>query len=309
MPLTKFKLSSIADDGITSQKLAHDLDFDGQFVRVPHGTTAQRPSSPAAGYLRFNTTLGTLEQYNTNTSNWAAIDSPPVITSVAYAGAITAADPAGGDTITITGSNFKSGLTVTVGGTAAASVSFTNTTTITFVTPVKTAGDYDVAITNPNGLTATSTNGISFNGIPSWTTSAGQLGSTLLPSQAISTMTIVASEPDGGAQQPPVVQHRAEPRLRHHRPGPGALRPRSRHRRGHPRRRRLHPPPAPRLLHPAGERRSRGRRRNHGPLDPRSTTLQVRLRDRHQLLRGPRLGRTPLRRWTQLRTHELPQDR
>jgi hypothetical protein len=199
MPLTKFKLSSIADDGITSQKLAHDLDFDGQFVRVPHGTTAQRPSSPAAGYLRFNTTLGTLEQYNTNTSNWAAIDSPPVITSVAYAGAITAADPAGGDTITITGSNFKSGLTVTVGGTAAASVSFTNTTTITFVTPVKTAGDYDVAITNPNGLTATSTNGISFNGIPSWTTSAGQLGSTLLPSQAISTITIVASEPDGGA--------------------------------------------------------------------------------------------------------------
>lgn len=199
MPLTKFKLSSIADDGITSQKLAHDLDFDGQFVRVPHGTTAERPSSPAAGYMRFNTTLGTLEQWNTNTNSWAAIDSPPIITSIAYAGSITAADPAGGETITITGSNFKSGLTISIGGTSAASVSYTNSTTVTFVTPAKTAGDYDVALTNPNGLTATSTNGISFNGIPSWTTSAGQLGSTLLPSQAISTITIVASEPDGGA--------------------------------------------------------------------------------------------------------------
>ena len=83
MPLTRFQLSAIADDGITSQKLAHDLDFDGQFVRVPHGTTAQRPSSPAAGYMRFNTTLGTLEQWNTNTNSWFSFDSPPIITSLA----------------------------------------------------------------------------------------------------------------------------------------------------------------------------------------------------------------------------------
>ena len=47
-----------------------NVDLDGQFVRVPHGTTAQRPSSPVDGQLRFNTDLGTLEQYNTNTNNW-----------------------------------------------------------------------------------------------------------------------------------------------------------------------------------------------------------------------------------------------
>ena len=198
MPLTRFQLSAIADDGITSQKLAHDLDFDGQFVRVPHGTTAQRPSSPAAGYMRFNTTLGTLEQYNTNTNAWAAIDSPPVISSIAYSGSNTASDPAGGETITVTGSNFKSGVSITIGGTSAASVSFISSSSITFVTPAKAAGDYDVNLTNPNGLQATLINGISFNGIPTWTTSAGSLG-TLEPSVAMSTLTIVASEPDSGS--------------------------------------------------------------------------------------------------------------
>jgi hypothetical protein len=62
MPLTRISSTAIGADSITSPKLAHDLDFDGQFIRVPHGTTAERPGSPAAGYMRFNTTIGTLEQ-------------------------------------------------------------------------------------------------------------------------------------------------------------------------------------------------------------------------------------------------------
>lgn len=36
-------------------------------VRVPVGTTAQRPASPASGMLRYNTTLNTFEGY---TSSW-----------------------------------------------------------------------------------------------------------------------------------------------------------------------------------------------------------------------------------------------
>ena len=41
--------------------------LDTQFVRVPVGTTAQRPFG-ANGYLRFNTNSGVLEQWNANTS-------------------------------------------------------------------------------------------------------------------------------------------------------------------------------------------------------------------------------------------------
>ena len=114
MPLTRIRQTAIGNDSITSAKLAHDLDLDGDFVRVPHGTTAQRPSSPVAGYMRFNTDQGTLEQWNTTTNSWQAIDSPPIITSLAYSGSLTAVDPAGGETITLTGTNFKSGATVTL---------------------------------------------------------------------------------------------------------------------------------------------------------------------------------------------------
>jgi len=197
MAISRIKTDGIQDDAVTSPKIGHNPDFDGQYVRVPHGTTAERPGSPAAGYLRFNTTIGTLEQWNTNTNSWAAIDSPPIIASRAYAGSETAVDPAGGETITLTGSNFKAGATVTVGGTTAPSVSIVSSSSITFTTPAKTAGDYDIVVTNTNGLAATLTNGISYNGAPAFTTAAGNVG-TLFNSEAMSTITIVAAEPDSG---------------------------------------------------------------------------------------------------------------
>jgi hypothetical protein len=197
MAISRIKTDSIQDDAVTSPKFADNPDFDGQFVRVPHGTTAQRPSGAAAGYMRFNTTIGTLEQFNTNTNGWQAIDSPPIVTSVAYSGSLTAVDPAGGDTMTVSGSNFQNGATVRVGGTTATSVSFINSTQITFVSPAKSAGDYDVVITNTNGLSATSTNGISYNGTPAFTTAAGSLG-TIDGAITMPTITIVAAEPDGG---------------------------------------------------------------------------------------------------------------
>ena len=127
----------------------------------------------------------------------AAIDSPPVITSISYPDSLTAADPAGGETITVTGSNFQTGATVTVGGTSASSVTVVSTSSITFVAPAKTAGDYDLVVTNANGLFPTLSSGFSYNGTPSFTTAAGNIG-TLESGVAMSTITIVATEPDGG---------------------------------------------------------------------------------------------------------------
>ncbi len=129
--------------------------------------------------------------------SWIANIVNPVISSLSYPGSATAADPAGGETITITGTGFKTGATVTVGGTAAPSVSYVSATSLTITTPAKTAGDYDVVVTNTDGGTATSVNGISFNGIPSWTTAAGTLG-TFASDTTISTITLQASEPDAG---------------------------------------------------------------------------------------------------------------
>ena len=77
------------------------------------------------------------------------------------------------------------------------STTFVNSTTVRFTTPAKTVGDYDVVFTNSNGLIATLTNGISVNGLPAFSTTAGSLGS-IVGGVAMSTITIVAAEPDGG---------------------------------------------------------------------------------------------------------------
>src|SRR5210317_774634 len=131
------------------------------------------------------------------TMTWSSIITNPTITSIAYPGSVTAADPAGGETITVTGTGFNAGATVTVGGTTAPAVSYISGTQITFTTPAKAAGDYDIVVTNPDTGSATYINGISYNGIPTWTTAAGSLG-TFASGATISTITLQASEPDAG---------------------------------------------------------------------------------------------------------------
>jgi hypothetical protein len=128
---------------------------------------------------------------------WVSNITPPAITSLSYPGSATAADTAGGETITITGTGFVTGVTVTVGGTAAPAVSFVSATTLTITTPAKAAGDYDVVVANTDTGSATFINGISYNGIPAWSTSAGSLG-TFASAETISTITLAATEPDGG---------------------------------------------------------------------------------------------------------------
>ena len=72
--------AKIANSAVTSAK----IDSTGSFsvaeltitgtsgLQVPVGTEAQRPSSPTNGLLRFNTTAGKLEVYNTAKVKWEA---------------------------------------------------------------------------------------------------------------------------------------------------------------------------------------------------------------------------------------------
>jgi len=59
---------------------------------------------------------------------------------------------AGGTTLTIRGSGFLSGATVTIGG-KSAGVTFKDMNTLTVVTPAATAGAQRVTVTNPDGET------------------------------------------------------------------------------------------------------------------------------------------------------------
>ena len=62
---------------------------------------------------------------------------------------------AGGTTITVTGNNFTSDASVTVGGTPATGVSVASATRLTAVTPTGTAGPATVQVTNTAGVSAT----------------------------------------------------------------------------------------------------------------------------------------------------------
>ena len=46
---------------------------DTGFVQLPVGTTAQRPSSPVTGMMRYNTTFGVIEYWNG--SAWTTIST------------------------------------------------------------------------------------------------------------------------------------------------------------------------------------------------------------------------------------------
>lgn len=45
---------------------------DSGFLELPSGTTAERPSSPSSGMLRYNTTNNVMEVYDG--SNWTTVD-------------------------------------------------------------------------------------------------------------------------------------------------------------------------------------------------------------------------------------------
>jgi hypothetical protein len=58
--------------------------------------------------------------------------------------------------VTITGTNFVSGATVTIGGTLAQDVSVVNSTSLTATTPSGTAGSASVVVTNPDNQVSNS---------------------------------------------------------------------------------------------------------------------------------------------------------
>jgi IPT/TIG domain len=84
---------------------------------------------------------------------------PPTLTTVAPATGTTN----GGDTITLTGTQFAAGMTVTVGGVAATGVSVVSTTQATAVTAASAAGGaVNVVVTNPDTQTATLAAGFTY---------------------------------------------------------------------------------------------------------------------------------------------------
>jgi phospholipase C len=68
----------------------------------------------------------------------------------------------GGTAVSLTGSNFQNGATVTFGGTSATNVTVVNSTSITATTPAGSTGAVNVTVTNPDGQFSTVNGGFTY---------------------------------------------------------------------------------------------------------------------------------------------------
>ncbi|HVU48850.1 MAG TPA: IPT/TIG domain-containing protein [Terracidiphilus sp.] len=100
--------------------------------------------------------------------------APPTVTSLSP----SSGPLAGGTSVTITGTNFASGTTVTFGGAAATNITVVNSTTITATTPAGSAGAATVTVTNSNGLNGNLTSGFTYVSPPTVTGVSPNSGST-----------------------------------------------------------------------------------------------------------------------------------
>jgi hypothetical protein len=83
---------------------------------------------------------------------------PPTLTSVSPNSGSTV----GGTSVNIAGTNFSSGATVKFDSSAATNVSVVSSTSITATVPAHAAGPVNIVVTNPNGQSATLTNGFTY---------------------------------------------------------------------------------------------------------------------------------------------------
>jgi hypothetical protein len=190
-------------DAATTPTGVSDKDNESTgYFDVPAGTTAERPSNPNYGYIRFNTSLDQLEQYTS--SGWQGISPPPVITSVDVNNIDESDDP---QTIVVIGSNFDTGsvgvLVDANGNTLTPTTSVRNSSaqiTITYSGGDRiTSSDAEplsVKVSAGSGINAILEDVISIDATPIWSTSVGSLG-TVIEDVAISTITLSATDPEG----------------------------------------------------------------------------------------------------------------
>jgi hypothetical protein len=177
-------------------------------LEIPKGTTAERPASGNAGSLRFNTTIGALEQWTGNA--WDPIYPTPQIFTVTSSTVGLNEDD--NSTITIIGSSLNSIDTVVYknhsnGSTiaTAGSVTIVSDTEINFpyVASSFTAGQQiSIEISSTaSGKSAIAAAVFTISADPVWQTSSGSLGTVGDGSRTGYSVNVLATTPDSVAVQ------------------------------------------------------------------------------------------------------------
>ena len=132
--------------------------------------TATTPAGSVGAVTVTVTNTGGLSGSLTNGFTYAVL---PTVTSVSP----NTGSTAGGTPVTITGTNFATGATVTFGTTAATNVLVVSSTSITASTPAGTAGAVTVTVT-VGGQSGSLTNGFTYIGLPTVTSVSPNSGPT-----------------------------------------------------------------------------------------------------------------------------------
>ena len=174
MALTRIKTKGLG----TSVTFENITDTGTEGTKIALGTTAQRGTTQ--GQIRFNTTTG-LAEYYTGTA-MKIIDTPPTVSSIDISEVDSQAG--GNQTVVITGTNFASGATASFVGSSATFNASTTTvdssTQITAVAPkssfLNAQEPYSVKVSNSSGLSGEQSGLINVDSAPTWSTTAGNIG-------------------------------------------------------------------------------------------------------------------------------------
>jgi hypothetical protein len=149
--------ASVADAGVGA---TYNWSIANGTINSGAGTRSIGFTAGAAGTLTLNVAVTTAAGCSDAKSANVTVTPPAALVQVT--GIVPATGPlAGGTHVTISGSGFQSGATVTFGGVAATNVVVVSGTSITATTPAHAAGAVNVAVT-VNSTTGTLTNGFTY---------------------------------------------------------------------------------------------------------------------------------------------------
>jgi hypothetical protein len=156
---------SVTTQSVMTHELGHTLGLghSDQNVSVHDTCPGDEDAAIMRSFVQSRTTLGTDDQdavrwlYGDGSTSCAATP-PPNITTISP----PTAEIAGGTLVTITGTGFVAGATVTFGGVSLAGIIVTPPTTITGLLPAHAIGPVEVLITNPDTLFARRPKGFTY---------------------------------------------------------------------------------------------------------------------------------------------------
>lgn len=196
------------NDIATLKNITLDLSGQTNAILVPKGTTAQRPSSPVTGMIRYNTQLEQYELYD-SVYGWVKIgDQPPEVTSISPTH-ISTTEVANTQSITITGTGFDSGTYVRlVPGNGNADIVPVSTTlvsgtelSITVNTSDLDSAEepYDVRVVKASGLSTIAQDILYVDNKPVWSITPNETIKTVhaIFRSAVNIQLPTAVDPDG----------------------------------------------------------------------------------------------------------------